>query len=168
MNFSLYVLLCRKHKQENKAMAVVEQMSPNMEQLKHSCITTCLPKDLKLPPHCAKPQCLTQKLEPVSSLTFESAGSRALNPLPLGKRNQSLTRDHAKSCAGGLNLSHAFAAPSLELIHFFFLPLQGVSLSPIVTNSRKATWLLAFLFLTVQASYIKFLGIIKRKHIFLW
>lgn len=30
-NFSLYVLLCRKNEQENKAVAVVEQMSPNME-----------------------------------------------------------------------------------------------------------------------------------------
>lgn len=74
----------------------------------------------------AKCQCLTQESEPVSSLTFESTGSRALNPLALGKRSQSLTRDDEKTCAGGLNLSHAFSALSLELIHFFFLPLQGV------------------------------------------
>lgn len=110
----------------------------------------------------AKCQCLTQESEPVSSLTFESTGSRALNP------SAGSAWDDEKTCAGGLNLSHAFSALSLELIHFFFLPLQGVSFSPIVRHYRKGTWLIAFLFLTVQANYIKFLGIIKRKYISLW
>lgn len=122
MNLSLYTLLYRKYEQENKAMAVLEQMSPNMKQLEHGCISNLPAKRLEtaallLPNPSACPRSWSLLLfwhlrEPKESSESCTTGKEAPEP----------SQRSCKVPCSGLNLSCAFAAPRLELLPLFLLP----------------------------------------------
>lgn len=89
--FSLHVLLDRKYAQENKAVTVLEQMSPNMKQLEHDYFSSLPAEDLKLLPNPSA--C------PRSFFSVWGNWKQISDSSPTG-RSQSLVCGQAKSPAG--------------------------------------------------------------------